>query len=616
MNDNKKFKMQIEPKVLKYLGPLLYTNVYSIIGELIANSYDADAENVYLTIDHKKNNITIEDDGIGMSYDDINDKYLDIALTSREDDMNVFTSKNRKKMGRKGIGKLSALTLSESMYVESIKDYITNGFIFTLNIQKDDFFSVLEDDEINFRKEINKNGHGTKIEINNVKSSIPKKAKTYKTNISKLFPFFSDDFKLHICCIDEKEEQNEILDSFDYSVFDDLAFVKFYGYSEDKIELILKKIKNQELSKEKKFESIPSLKKEIEINNNKGLKAKKEVEIKGWLGALKTITKKNKTDIEDFSKSYISIVSNKKVGLFDLRPKITKNRTLESYLLGILEVDIFEDSSLNDMASSNREGYSTSDPRWKEFINLIKPEVDKILSKRAKLNSADDAKKSEKNNKKINEIFEKIEKYKSDDFVDSSKKQKTKEEIRTLLELKDNEKSITKKIMISHSGKDKKFCDFVYDVLVDNNIDPKDILYSNCDDVLSRIPEDENIYNYLRTFFVNSVVNKKMHVIYVYSENMKGSWGAISEVGAGWITQSNSSIFNLKWNGKDPGNPNKPLDNDKIFYNFDMSDDFKITIDELELNKISNRIETISENVGVQSKTLEQIKDQILKKIN
>jgi len=47
-----------------------------------------------------------------------------------------------------------------------------------------------------------------------------------------------------------------------------------------------------------------------------------------------------------------------------------------------------------------------------------------------------------------------------------------------------------------------------------------------------------------------------------------------------------------------------------------MSDDFKITIDELELNKISNRIETISENVGVQSKTLEQIKDQILKKIN
>jgi len=154
---------------------------------------------------------------------------------------------------------------------------------------------------------------------------------------------------------------------------------------------------------------------------------------------------------------------------------------------------------------------------------LIKPEVDKILSKRAKLNSSDDAKKSEKNNKKINEIFEKIEKYKSDDFVDSSKKQKTKEEIRTLLELKDNEKSITKKIMISHSGKDKKFCDFVYDVLVDNNIDPKDILYSNCDDVLSRIPEDENIYNYLRTFFVNSVVNKKMHVIYVYSENMKGS---------------------------------------------------------------------------------------------
>ena len=43
MNNNKKeYKLDISPQILELLGPSLYTNIYYILAELIANSYDAD----------------------------------------------------------------------------------------------------------------------------------------------------------------------------------------------------------------------------------------------------------------------------------------------------------------------------------------------------------------------------------------------------------------------------------------------------------------------------------------------------------------------------------------------------------------------------------------------
>ena len=39
----KEYKLNIDPRILELLGPSLYTNIYYIIAELIANAYDADA---------------------------------------------------------------------------------------------------------------------------------------------------------------------------------------------------------------------------------------------------------------------------------------------------------------------------------------------------------------------------------------------------------------------------------------------------------------------------------------------------------------------------------------------------------------------------------------------
>ena len=96
---DKKYYVDFGPEFLQLLGPNLYTNIYYVLGEIIANAYDADAENVYIIYNSAKNSITIEDDGNGMSYDEINDKFLPIGVQTRTNEFNTYTPvKKRKKI--------------------------------------------------------------------------------------------------------------------------------------------------------------------------------------------------------------------------------------------------------------------------------------------------------------------------------------------------------------------------------------------------------------------------------------------------------------------------------------------------------------------------------------
>ena len=145
----KEYKMNIDPRILELLGPNLYTNIYYVLAELIANAYDADAKNVYI-IDNTTN-ITIEDDGHGMSYDNGDvEKFLHIAAVSRTNDEDSITSTfHRKKMGRKGVGKLAALSVSENVQVKTIRDGEKSGFIMSRHPQGD-YLQPISDDKITF----------------------------------------------------------------------------------------------------------------------------------------------------------------------------------------------------------------------------------------------------------------------------------------------------------------------------------------------------------------------------------------------------------------------------------------------------------------------------------
>ena len=63
--------MTLSLNVLKHLGFGLYSNVPAVLSEVVANAWDADAEHVAIDIDSRNGQITIEDDGHGMTVDDL-----------------------------------------------------------------------------------------------------------------------------------------------------------------------------------------------------------------------------------------------------------------------------------------------------------------------------------------------------------------------------------------------------------------------------------------------------------------------------------------------------------------------------------------------------------------
>lgn len=113
--------MTVDLNVLEHLGINLYSNIAAVLTEAVANAWDADAENVTVRVDPKQAWIEIEDDGIGMSIEDLNQKYLRVGYRRREEDQTYgrLTAKARPVMGRKGLGKLSLFSIANVIEVQS-----------------------------------------------------------------------------------------------------------------------------------------------------------------------------------------------------------------------------------------------------------------------------------------------------------------------------------------------------------------------------------------------------------------------------------------------------------------------------------------------------------------
>ncbi len=131
------YEMKFDIGTIKHLGLQMYSTLPPVIGELVANAWDANATRVDITIpegpiDQKRSEIIIKDDGIGMSDQDVRERYLIIGRDRREkgqDGDRTPDPVNRKVMGRKGIGKFSAFGIAKEIDVESVKNSKISHFL-------------------------------------------------------------------------------------------------------------------------------------------------------------------------------------------------------------------------------------------------------------------------------------------------------------------------------------------------------------------------------------------------------------------------------------------------------------------------------------------------------
>ena len=117
----KEYNFNISLSILNHLGRNLYRSFMTVLGEAVSNSWDADAQNVYITIDRDEKVLIVRDDGQGMDEEDFQNKFLKIGYSKRRDNIS-HTNSGRPFIGRKGIGKLALLSCAQTITILTKKD--------------------------------------------------------------------------------------------------------------------------------------------------------------------------------------------------------------------------------------------------------------------------------------------------------------------------------------------------------------------------------------------------------------------------------------------------------------------------------------------------------------
>lgn len=117
----------VDSALLRELGARLVGQPHIALAELIKNSFDADARNV--VVHFEDDQLVIEDDGHGMSFDTFVARWMRIGSTHKKTG-EISPELGRILTGSKGVGRLAAQILANEMEVESVAllDPATAGF--------------------------------------------------------------------------------------------------------------------------------------------------------------------------------------------------------------------------------------------------------------------------------------------------------------------------------------------------------------------------------------------------------------------------------------------------------------------------------------------------------
>lgn len=125
MNRRPPFSMKFDVATIKHLGLQMYSTLPSVISELVANSWDAEATEVSITIPERITSdcsqIIVQDNGEGMTDEQVRKSYLIVGRDRRVAEGKQETSlMGRQIMGRKGIGKFAGFGIARIIEIETV----------------------------------------------------------------------------------------------------------------------------------------------------------------------------------------------------------------------------------------------------------------------------------------------------------------------------------------------------------------------------------------------------------------------------------------------------------------------------------------------------------------
>ncbi len=112
-NSDDLLKWRFDVNTFRLIGRELITDRVTAVYELVKNCYDANARKVIVQFENVglnaggKGQITIIDDGHGMSFEDIRDKWMVVGTASKRTQLYSPAPFNRRYVGEKGIGRFA-----------------------------------------------------------------------------------------------------------------------------------------------------------------------------------------------------------------------------------------------------------------------------------------------------------------------------------------------------------------------------------------------------------------------------------------------------------------------------------------------------------------------------
>lgn len=585
------YNISIDRQVIKLLGEHLYGDTPSVINELIANAHDARANRVWISIKTETPyEIEIQDDGIGMTIDDINNYYLNIGYNRRSAvdlQESLLKYDHRDDMGQKGIGKLSVFALSKNVDLISLR----NSELVGCNMDFDVICSsndgqptpitnpIIDMDKLSDEKT------GTRIILHDVSKDLSKSYKFIKNSI--LRSFVLNDGRMKVFIRKNDEEFTEIKrESFcAYGQIDTLVTI---GSGFDNL---IKKVNDNDIEScykhiftydemviatknERKNKVIDPLPIELKVfNKDRTKQVDYSFKFTGWIGTVRDaesfreiLRENGYTDEEIESKEIVTIDDNRisvfsrgKVGEYNILPKLKTKAANDAYLIGEIFVDDFENEQLIDMATSNRRGYQEDDPRYEALVKNLKLIVSKVVNAKQVINKKRKEDEEQKEANEIKQTFFEGQNKSSHVFEDLS--DKDKEDIEDDFKQFSRAVSLgykTKKmthLLISHKQDEvTTYGNFLIDLILSMNPDLKSIITFTSNPEFS-IKKGKNIFDELKGCF-----RPDYYVVFLFTKSFYDSNACLAEAGAAWATNTQYMNFPIDIGFSDI---DKPLDNMK-----------------------------------------------------
>lgn len=268
------FKFKAKSHIISLLGDQLIGSDSLAIFELVKNSYDADANNVYITfqdLNTPTQSIIVEDDGTGMTLETLEKAWLEIGTDLKRGKKRKISEKNKRvSLGEKGVGRLAIHKLGKKITI--LTQYEGSEHVYSLSFNWQtliDSYEYINDVIVEIKQmdeKIFETNQGTRIKIENLSKPVWSKndlKELAKKILSIKSPFFDkkDNFNVKINAgefqswIEEIKSVDDILDNsiycFDFklkkteeSVFANLSWKykftppKGFGIQENEIKKI------------------------------------------------------------------------------------------------------------------------------------------------------------------------------------------------------------------------------------------------------------------------------------------------------------------------------------------------------------------------------------------